>query len=313
MYDFVGKRKWFFLLSAVIIIAGIIALVLGGLQLGLEFEGGSSMRLYIDKDISQGDLSSAFGELGHGDAIVQSLGDDEYFVRTDRLSNEEKEELEAGLIEKFELEEGQFETRGFDSVSPIIAREEIRYAAIAVAAAAVVILLYVTFAFRKMPSPFRYGSCAIVALLHDVCVTIAVFAIVGSILNWEVKPMFIVAVLAVIGYSVNDTIVVFDRIREHASAERYNDFRTIVNASLTQTLTRSLNTSITTLLVTLALYLFIGSDIRNFVVALLVGIIAGTYSSIFIASQLLVVWEEGKWRKYVPDVPVARRLRTGTA
>ena len=309
MYNFIGKRQWLFFLSAILIIAGVVFFSLGGLKLGIEFQGGSTLRLGIDADVDQGEVSAALSKIGHDDAIVQTLGDNAFFIRTREITNDEKLELEAGLREEFGLEEEQLDEQGFHSVTPIIAQETIRNAAIAVAAAAVVILFYVTFAFRKMPNPFRYGTCAIIALIHDVCITIGIFSILGWALDWEVNPMFIVAMLAVIGYSVNDTIVVFDRIRENLQKSKYSDLRATVNGSLTQSLTRSLNTSITTLLVILALYFFVGADIRNFVVAMLIGVVAGTYSSMFIASQILVVWEDGGWRKWVPPVPVLRGLR----
>lgn len=316
MYDFVGKRRWFFLISAVVIATGIVFVTMGGLQLGIEFEGGSTLRLHIDKEgVDQGDVTRAFINLGYDEAIVQSMGDGVFFIRIREITSDEKDALlgEEGLRRELELEEGQLEEESFASVTPIIAKETVRNAAIAVAVAAVAVLLYVTFAFRKMPSPFRYGTCAIVALIHDVCITLGIFAILGWSFNWEIDPMFIVAMLAVIGYSVNDTIVVFDRIRENLEQGKYRDFRTTINASLTQTLTRSLNTSITTLLVVLALYLFVGAELQNFVVALLIGVLAGTYSSIFIASQVLLVWEEGRWRRFVPPLPVVRRLRLRTA
>jgi preprotein translocase subunit SecF len=313
MYDFAGKRRWFFLLSAALIIAAIVFFALGGLKLSMEFEGGSTLTVRIDKDVSQDDVSSALANLGYGEATVQTLGDQSFFIRLPEITNDQKLAVEEGLVSELELEEGQLTEEGFGSVTAMIAKETIRNAAIAVGVAAAVILLYVTFAFRRMPSPFRYGTCAIIALLHDVCITVGIFAIFGKTFNWEVSPMFVVAMLAVIGYSVNDTIVVFDRIRENLEQGKYPDFRTTVNASLTGTLTRSLNTSITTLLVVVALYLFVGPEIRNFVVALLIGVIAGTYSSIFIASQVLLAWEEGRWRRLVPPLPVMRRLRTSTA
>ena len=312
-YDFVGKRRWFFMLSAAIIVAGIVFVSLGGLKLGIEFEGGSTLRVGIDKDVNQGDITGALVNLGYEEASVQTLGDGAFFIRVREITNEEKLAVEEGLRTELELEEDQLEEQGFGSVTPVIARETIRNAAIAVAVAAIAILFYVTFAFRKMPNPFRFGTCAIVALVHDVCVTMGVFAILGWALGWEIDPMFVVAMLAVIGYSVNDTIVVFDRVRENLEQGKYPDYRTTINASLTQTLTRSLNTSITTLLVVLALYLFVGAELQNFVVALLIGVLAGTYSSIFIASQVLLVWEEGRWRRFVPPIPVVRRLRLETA
>jgi preprotein translocase subunit SecF len=310
MFDFVGKRYWFFLFSAILIAAGIIFLSLGGLKLGIEFQGGSSLRLHFDEevDVDQSKLEQVLSNLGYEEATVQKLeAEEQFLIRTRILTSTEEEKLKDDLKEQVG-DFGKPKSQGI--VSAMVAKETMRNAGIAVAVAAVAILLYVTWAFRKMPSPFRYGTCSIIALIHDVFITIGIFSILGWALHWEVNPMFITAVLAVIGYSVNDTIVIFDRIRENLTKGTHPDFGTTVNASLTQTLTRSLNTSITTILVVLALYLFVGGNIRNFVVALLIGVVAGTYSSIFIASQLLVVWERGEWKRFVPPIPLLRRLRT---
>jgi preprotein translocase subunit SecF len=166
-----------------------------------------------------------------------------------------------------------------------------------VAVAAVGILLYIAWAFRKMPNPFRYGVCALIALAHDTLIALGVFAIIGRILGWEVDLMFVTGILAVIGYSVNDTVIIFDRIRENVLRGRSPDFDSTVNNSLVETLSRSLNTSLTTLFVVIALFLFVGTTIQNFAVVLLVGIIAGTYSSIFIAPPLLVLWRKMERRR----------------
>ena len=168
------------------------------------------------------------------------------------------------------------------------------------AVAAIGILLYVAWAFRRMSHPFRYGACAIVALLHDTLVALGTFSILGGMLGWEINLMFVTGILAVIGYSVNNTVVVFDRIRENLTKDQKSDFELVVNNSLVETMSRSLNTSLTTLFVVLALFLFIGPAIQNFAVVLLVGIVAGTYSSLFIAPSLLVVWQKGEWGRFIP-------------
>jgi len=168
-----------------------------------------------------------------------------------------------------------------------------------VAIAALGILLYVTWAFRRMPRPFHYGTCAIVALVHDALVVMGIFSIIGAILNWEINLMFITGILAVIGYSVNNTVVVFDRIRENLTRGISADFETIVNNSLVETLSRSVNTSLTTFIVVLALLLFVGANIQNFVIVLIIGILAGTFSSICIAPSLLVVWDNKEWGRFL--------------
>jgi preprotein translocase subunit SecF len=204
---------------------------------------------------------------------------------------------------------GGLEETEFSSVSPMVATETARNAIIAVAVAAVGVLLYITWAFRRMPNPFRYGTCAVIALIHDAVVAMGVFSILGGILGWEINLMFITGILAVIGYSVNNTVVVFDRVRENLTKGISPHFEVVVNSSLVETLSRSLNTSLTTLLVVVALLLFVGASIQNFAVVLLVGIIAGTYSSLFIAPMLLVVWEKGEWNRFLRPAEAIRALR----
>ncbi len=307
MFDFVGKKHWFLLASAIIIVAGLISVVVpGGLKLGIDFEGGISVTLgpKEGETLTLEQVEQKLNDLGHSEAAkrVQVLGEGDFFIRTRELDENEQEKLRNGLSEIGEVRE-------FGSISAVIASETVRNAAIAVGVAAVAILFYITLAFRRMPSPFRYGTCAIVALLHDVLLVLGIFSFLGRTMNWEIDPMFITAILAVIGYSVNDTIVVFDRLRENLSKGATSDFGTTVNYSLTQTLGRSLRTSMTTILAVLAIYLFVGGTIRNFVLALFIGIVAGTYSSIFIASQLLVVWERGEWSRFLSRIPLPRRIR----
>jgi preprotein translocase subunit SecF len=181
------------------------------------------------------------------------------------------------------------------TVGPTVGRELIWRAFGAVGLASLAILIYLTIVFRKVPNAIRYGVCAIFALIHDVLVVLGVFAILGLLLDTEVDALFITAMLTVIGFSVHDTIVVFDRVRENLGKRRFERFEEVVNYSLVQTLARSINTSITVVLTLFALYLFGGASIHNFVLALLIGIISGTYSSIFNASMLLVIWENGEW------------------
>jgi preprotein translocase subunit SecF len=184
----------------------------------------------------------------------------------------------------------------FYDVSPIVAKEIGRNTGIAIAAASIGILLYIAWAFRRVPRSFRWGSCAVVALSHDVLVVLGVFSILGRLLNIQIDALFITAILAVVGYSVNNTVVVFDRVRENITLGRSKDMTIVVNRSLVETLRRCLNTSLTTLFVLLALLLFGGLTIKNFILALVIGLIAGTYSSLFVAPQLLLVWEKG-WKK----------------
>jgi preprotein translocase SecF subunit len=199
------------------------------------------------------------------------------------------------------------------TVGPTVGRELVGRAFLAIMLASVAILLYLTLVFRKVPNAFRYGVCAIIALLHDVLVVLGLFAILGHAFGTEIDALFITAVLTVIGFSVHDTIVVFDRVRENITRRRFDRFEDVVNYSLVQTLARSINTSITVILTLFALYLFGGASIRNFVLVLLIGIISGTYSSIFNASMLLVIWEKGEWRgprrEALPATPAPRGAR----
>jgi preprotein translocase subunit SecF len=302
MFDIAGKRFWFFLISGVVILVGIISLATFGLALGIEFSSGSMMTLRFEQEVAHDELRQELASLGYTDAIVQRTGQGDFYIRTTTLTTEEKTNLEDALIARF----GNLEEAEFYSVSPMVATETARNAAIAVAVAAIGILLYITWAFRRMPSPFRYGTCAIVALLHDVLIVLGIFSILSGILDWEINLMFITGVLAVIGYSVNNTVVVFDRIRENLTKGVSSNFEVVVNNSLVETLSRSLNTSLTTLIVVLALLLFVGASIQNFAVVLLIGIIAGTYSSLFIAPQLLLVWERGEWGRFIRRLPAAK-------
>ncbi len=314
MLDIVGKRYWFFLLSILVLVPGVISLVLpGGLRPGIDFASGSIMTVQFDKVIDQSDLRNEFTTLGHPEAIVQKsntgASGSTFIVRTYTLKGEQKDAsgkvtapserqtVEDALKQKF----GNLEVLSFDSVSPIIASEIVRNAVIAVAAASLGILLYIAYAFRRVKKSLRWGACAVIALVHDSLVVLGVFSILGRLFNVEVDALFITAVMTIIGFSVHDTIVVFDRIRENYGRRIGDRFENVVNHSIMQTMGRSLNTSLTVLLVLMALFLFGGVTTKTFVLALLIGIVTGTYSSIFVAASLLVVWENGEiksgWRR----------------
>ena len=301
MFDIIGKRFWFFLIAGVVILVGIVSLTtFGRLKAGVEFSSGSVMTVGFEQEVDQVELREELASLGYANVIIQRVGGGDFFIRLPELSGEAKGELEAGLTAKL----GALEVREFDVISPMVATETARNAGIAVVIAAIGILLYITWAFHRMPNPFHYGTCAIVALIHDVLVALGAFSILGSILGWEINLMFVTGILAVIGYSVNNTVVVFDRIRENLTKYAGSDFEVVVNNSLVESLSRSLNTSLTTLFVVLALLLFVGASIQNFAVVLLIGIIAGTYSSLCIAPQLLVVWKKGEWGRFIQWLPL---------
>jgi len=291
MTDIVGKRFRFFIISGIIILVSIISLANFGLKPGIEFSSGSMMTVHFEQEIDENDLKQELTGLDYPNAIIQQTGEGDFLIRTGELTSEDKAELTNALTARF----GPTSESEFYSVSPMVAAETARNAGIAIGVAAVGILLYITWAFRKMPKPFRYGTCAIIALGHDSLVALGIFSILGGVLGWEINLMFITGILAVVGYSVNNTVVVFDRIRENLKRGVSPDFKVVVNNSLVETLSRSLNTSLTTLFVVLALLLFVGASIQNFAVVLLIGIVAGTFSSICIAPNLLIVWERGEW------------------
>ena len=290
MIDFIAKRKWYFLISGAIILVGIISLLAAGLNQGIEFTGGTQMTISFQREVDQGALRDELASLGYDDAIVQQTEAGDFLVTTTLLSDEDVAQIKAALDDRFGEEPTISDPY---AISESISKEIASDAAIAVFIAAIGILLYVTWAFRRLMKPFHFGVCAIIALLHDVLIVLGVFSILGVIFDIQIDAMFITGVLTVIGYSVNDTIVVFDRIRENTLKSPGTPMKTTVNSSIMDTLGRSLNTSLTTLFVLLALLLLGGATLQNFILVLLIGVFTGTYSSICIASQLLVVWEEG--------------------
>jgi preprotein translocase subunit SecF len=304
MFDFVRNRRMFYLLSAMFLVPGIISLILpGGLNPGIDFTSGTIMTIQFDNPVDSNQLRAAFNQLGHTEAVIQQSGDNTFVVRTRPLVQpqqtdsgdvgaSERQQIEQALTQQF----GPLQILNLDQVSPLVAEQIVRYAILAVAAASVCILGYLWWAFNKVTHPVRFGTTAIVALLHDALVVLGIFSILGRLFpaQIEIEATFIVAVLTVIGFSVHDTIVVFDRIRENFIRRSGETFEDVVNHSLAQTLTRSLNTSLTVILTLVVLMLFGGVTIRTFVLALLIGITTGTYSSIFIASMLLVSWHFGE-------------------
>ena len=296
--DFVGKKTWFFLFSFIVILPGVVFLIINpGLRMGVDFTGGSTMTIKFENPVTQDTLRSELTRIGQVDAMVQSFGDNTYFIRTRELSDQEKDGL-IGALEASLSPDGVDVSSDF--VSPVVARDTILNGIYAVIAAAVGIFIYLWWAFRSVPRPFRYGIAAIVALVHDLLIVVGIFAILGNLLGLEVNTMFLVAVLTVIGYSVNDTIVVFDRLRENVINYGNRGFTQNVNVSISETIGRSLNTSLTLLIVLVALLLFGGATIRTFLLVLIIGVVAGTYSSIAIASQVLAAWESGDFRRMLP-------------
>jgi len=291
MMDIVGKRRWFFIIAGLILVPGIISLAAFGLQLGVDFRSGTTMTLRFEPPIDQGQLRLELTGLGYGEAVLQRTGDGDYFIRIKEVTLVERE----GLVDSLESKTGARVTmRDSYTVSPIMATETARDAAIAVGIAALFMLLYIAWAFRRMPNPLRWGACAIVAMAHDVLVVMGIFSILGWLAGVQIDTLFITGMLTVVGYSVNNTVVVYDRIRENMSKGLSKDFAVTVNSSILETLGRCLNTSLTTLLVILAIFLFGGATVHYFILVLLIGVAAGIFSSIFISGPLLVVWGRGK-------------------
>ena len=400
MLDFVSKRKWFFLISGLFIIAGIIVMGLSGLKLGIEFSSGTTMTMLFENHVAQADLRTSMADLGYPDAIIQrsdqnafvvqnlalsavqserdqqeqqivnnlqtkfnttvriaefgvggnttsgnqtvgnqtqgnitsgnstlalilgkivgpsdlsneltSLGYtgaiinqttlDSYLVRTKSVSTQQKTQIQQTLEHKL----GPMNYLDFSTISPEVSGQRVRYNVYAIVAASVAILLYMAWAFRKLPSPFKYGMCAITAVIHDVLIMLAVFAL----FRIEVDSMFIIAILTIVGFGVTNVIVVFDRLRESKVVESRFDLATRMNMGITETITRSINTSLTVLFTLFALYAFGGSTIHDFVLALIVGVVASTYSSLAIAGQLLVSWEQGDFGKIFSWLPIRRQ------
>jgi len=324
MLDLVGRRRWFYLVSFLVLLPGIISLIIPpALKAGIEFTSGTNFSVHFAEDVGSAELRDTLADLGHPEARVQSTGQNEFVVRTKELSGAaaapemgparpgEREELETALRDRLgPLVDSQGNVREpprfieFTSVSASVSREIARNAAMAVAVAALAIFLYLSWSFRSVPSPVRYGAAAVVALLHDTLLVVGAFSIFGKLFGAEINTMFITALLTVIGFSVHDTIVVFDRIRENLRRGEGRDLSQCVNESLLQTMSRSLNTSLTVIFAVLALLLMGGETIRPFLWVLLIGTITGTYSSIFNASMILVSWEEG-------DIPRLWRRLTG--
>jgi preprotein translocase subunit SecF len=295
--DIVKRRYLYFGISLLVIIPGMIALLVWGMPLAIDFKGGSLLDIRFDTgSVPQtSQVTTLYAENGFSDSIVQTSGSNGLIIRSLDMTDTQRNQLVAEMESRFGV---TITVQRFESVGPSVGQEVAKRAAGAVALAALGILLYITYAFRGVSNAYRYGVSAIIAMLHDVAVVVGVEAILAHFLKWEVDSLFLTALLTVIGFSVHDTIVVFDRIRENLNIYRRLPYETVVNHSIVQTLVRSINTQLTVMLTLLTLALFGGITIRHFVVTLLVGVFSGTYSSIFNASPILVVWENREWRTW---------------
>ncbi|MBN2168674.1 MAG: protein translocase subunit SecF [Actinobacteria bacterium] len=275
------KYVWFGF-SAVMIGLSILGLLVFGLNFGIDFTGGTSLDIQCKKGTSIKQVRGAMGDVGYGDAKIQSAPDNTFIIKTSKLDAEQKKEV----TESLKKNGGMEELLGLDDIGPGWGAQVSRQAAIALAIFLVAILIYISVRFE-----FKMAVCAIIALFHDVLITVGVYAFLGR----EVTPATVIAVLTILGYSLYDTIVIFDRVKEDAdqlTRQSKKTYAESVNDSINETLTRSLNTSITTLIPIVSILFFGGETLKAFAFALFIGVVAGTYSSIFLASPLLSIWKE---------------------
>ncbi len=298
--NIIRRRYLFFTLSLLIIAPGMVILGVRAAQhdlpLAIDFTGGSLLEVrFAEANPQPANLIALYEAQNVKDVQVQTTDVNTFVIRSAFLSDNERAAIQAAM----ETAYGAVEVVRFDSVGPSISKQVTTNGAIAVAVAALAILIYITVAFRKVEHAFRYGICAIIAMIHDVAVVFSVAAIGSVLFGWEMDALFLTALLTVIGFSVQDKIVVFDRIRENSGPLRRLEFEKLVNHSIVQTLQRSINTQLMTVeFLLLAMALMGGVTLREFSVVLLVGLLSGTYSSIFIAAPVLVLWEKQEWKKW---------------
>lgn len=292
--DLIRYSKYWFALSGVLIALSIAAVAAFGLKPSIQFTGGSILEFSTNQPHEVSDINDAFADAGIT-VVVQPSGEDNFIARMPELDTKSKEELISKL--NASLEGGVQEER-FESIGPVLGQELVRKSTIAVILLLLSIVGYVAWTFRTVSKPvssWKYGTVTIVAALHDVIIPMGVFAILGKTAGYEIDVAFIAAMLTILGYSINDTIVILDRIRENVLRKRHvsdDEFADVVNASINQSAVRSVHTSVTTLLALVAVFFFGGDTLQPFALALIIGILTGTYSSIFIASPLLTLWHK---------------------
>lgn len=303
--NILGKRYWFFALSFLIIVPGLILLAINGMPLSIDFKGGSLMDLKFSSGVlpTTEQVKAIYTDFGIADVQVQTSGKDELILRSSALTEANKTTL---IAELGKLSGGEIVTLKSDTVGPSIGKGVTSRAIEAVTVASLAVVLYIAFAFRGVPHAFGYGICAIIAMLHDVLIVLAITGYGAVFFGWQVDSLYLTAVLTVVGFSVQDTIVVFDRIRENNGIYRKLEFEKLVNHSIVQTLQRSINTQLMTVeFFLLSLTLFGGVTLREFCMILLIGMISGTYSSIFIAAPVFVVWDKREWKTWFKRTPKA--------
>lgn len=295
MFNIVERRKIWFAISVILILPGIIFMIWqvattgSPLPLSIDYTGGTLWEMRFQEELEPAQLRSAFDEAGYPNAIAFNVEDNNTFqVKFETIDPDQKDALVTALTDRF----GEYDERYYRSIGPSIGSETSKAALVAVLIASIGILFYIAFAFRQVTHPFHYGTCAVIALIHDVFVTISFVGIMYFVSGWEVDALFLTAILTVIGFSVNDTIVVFDRIRENLKRHRGEPFAKIADRSLLETFQRSVATQVTVLLVLTSILVLGGATLRQFMAIMMVGMVSGTYSSLFNATPLLVAWEE---------------------
>ena len=302
--NLIKYRYLYFAISLLVIIPGVFALIFWGLPLGIDFTGGSLLEVQFKSGATPtiAQVSTIYSNLSTSamdisNPEIQPLGSDGLSIRSREMNDATKTKVVTALQTQYGGGQAVV-IQDFNQVTASVGAQVARAAALAVVMASAAILIYIWYAFRKVNHPFRFGVAAIIATIHDTLVVLGMGAILGHFLGWQVDSLFLTALLTVIGFSVHDDIVVFDRIRENSNIYRRVDFETVVNHSIVQTMDRSINTQLTVMITLLALALFGGDTIHHFVVILLIGVFSGTYSSIFNASPILVVWENKEWRNW---------------
>lgn len=302
MFNLVEKRRTYFIFSGTLILLGIAAMIFSLIEtgslfrLGVDFRSGTRFEVQFTELVQENDIRAVFNDFGiNNPSVIALIGEgleNSWQIRSEFVSPETAQAIEAALAEQVApLIPG---TTQVQSVSPSVGQEVTRAAFVAVAVAAVIILVYIMVVFRQVPNPFRYGACAVVAMLHDLFMIFGFAALTGVFLGWEVDALFLTAVLTVAGFSLQDTIVVFDRIRENIAKRPFEKYETLVNRSILETIHRSLATQLNAMFVMVAILLFGGASIKPFIAALFIGLLSGTYSSIFTAVPLLVAWEKNE-------------------
>jgi len=297
MEHLASRRNLWYTISLLVILPGLVSLLTFGLKLGIDFTGGTMWDVKFDRSVTTEEVNNVLTRHGFTGSSVQLSSSKDggsnnvAIIRMKEL--QEGSPVKTEIAADFKSTIGSYTQQELSSVGPSVGNAIRNRSVLAVAIASIGILLYIGYAFRNTQNPLLYGICAVTAMLHDVLVVLGVFSILGWARGTEINSLFVTALLTVIGFSVHDTIVVFDRIRENLAKKTSSSFEEVVNYSLAQTIVRSLNTSMTVTFTLLALYLFGGQSTRDFVLALLIGVVSGTYSSIFNASQLLVSWESG--------------------